>query len=83
MSRTQKQQFEKRMAARAWYTAGRMMDWKCSRCGASILTMADVCRADLEDPCPGFVRTEEVHSEFAANYDAFRGEEIATSNLNI
>lgn len=82
MSRTRKQQFEKRMAARAWYTAGRMVDWKCSRCGASSLTMADACTADLAEPCPGFVRTEEVHSEFAANYDVLRGEEVVTSNLN-
>lgn len=73
MSRTHKQQFEKRMAARAWYTAGRMMEWKCSRCGANSLTMADACTADLDQACPGLMKTEEIHSEFAANYDAFLG----------
>lgn len=64
-NRPDMQRFDKKwMAARAWYTAGRMIDWKCPRCGASAVNMADDCIADLADPCPGFARTEEVHQEF-------------------
>jgi hypothetical protein len=61
---------ERRLRARAWYTAGRMMDWYCPRCGANSETMADKCSADLADPCPGFQRTEEVHKEFEQKHDA-------------
>ena len=57
---------EQKLKYRAWYTAGRMFDWRCPRCGANSVTMADECSADLADPCPGFVRTEEVYGEFAS-----------------
>ena len=64
---------QKWLAARAWYTAGRMYVWECPRCGASSLTMADKCSAALDDPCPGFTETEAIYKEFAAHYEAFRG----------
>lgn len=32
----------------------------CSRCGATFKTMNDACTADLLDPCPGFLRIDEV-----------------------
>ena len=32
----------------------------CNRCGATYKTMNDVCSADILDPCPGFVRIDEV-----------------------
>lgn len=31
----------------------------CTRCHATLWTYADVCSADLSDPCPGFQRIEE------------------------
>lgn len=32
----------------------------CSRCGATFKTMNTACTADLLDPCPGFLRVDEV-----------------------
>lgn len=32
----------------------------CERCGATYQTMNDACTADLLDPCPGFLRIDEV-----------------------
>lgn len=32
----------------------------CSRCGATFKTMNEVCTAELLDPCPGFLRVDEV-----------------------
>ena len=32
----------------------------CARCGATYKTMSDVCSAEILDPCPGFLRIEEV-----------------------
>lgn len=69
MSDTKAQAFQKRMSARAWYTSGRLIDWKCPTCGATGLDMHNVCPAALEVPCPGFKRTEELHAEFEKNYD--------------
>lgn len=66
---------QKWLYARAWYTAGRMYCWDCPRCGASGLTMADKCSAELDDPCPGFTETEVMHKEFATHYEALRGAE--------
>ncbi|MCP3735644.1 hypothetical protein M9979_12245 [Sphingomonas sp. RP10(2022)] len=30
----------------------------CERCGATMVTYADVCSAALDDPCPGFQAIE-------------------------
>jgi hypothetical protein len=70
MTKTKTQQQKENLGARAWYTAGRMMDWKCPECGATGLDMHNVCAAPLARPCPGFTRTEEVHQEFERNHDA-------------
>lgn len=32
----------------------------CDRCGATFKTMNDTCTADLLEPCPGFLRIDEV-----------------------
>jgi hypothetical protein len=32
----------------------------CNRCGATFKTMNGTCTADLLDPCPGFLRVDEV-----------------------
>lgn len=32
----------------------------CARCGATYKTMNEACTADILDPCPGFVRIDEV-----------------------
>lgn len=61
------------MTARAWYTAGRLVDWRCPRCGCNSLTMTDGCPAKISDLCPGFERTEEVHREFEDNYETLKG----------
>jgi ribosomal protein L40E len=55
---------------RAWFTAGRVFNFVCHRCGATSITMADQCSADLADRCPGFEATEAAHQEFEANYHA-------------
>lgn len=61
---------KKTLAARAWYTAGRMVDFCCSTCGANSIDMADKCSAPLDVPCPGFLGIEAVHAEFERNYHA-------------
>lgn len=68
MSQTHTQRYMQRLRDRAWYTAGRLIDWTCPTCGATGLDMADKCKAPLEQPCAGFVRTEEVHAEFERNW---------------
>lgn len=70
MTQTKKQAMQERIGARAWYTAGRMIDWSCPRCGASSLDMATRCAAPLNEPCPGFVQTEKMYEEFERNYNA-------------
>lgn len=65
---------KKKLTERAWYTAGRMVDWKCPRCGANGTTMADMCAAPIDQPCPGFARTVEVHREYEENRAAIVGE---------
>lgn len=30
----------------------------CQRCGATLATYAEICSADLDDPCPGFLAIE-------------------------
>lgn len=72
---SKKKQFERRAFARAWYTAGRMFDWRCPQCGASSVDMAERCSADLSDPCPGFQRTEECYQEFEQHFNAMAGHE--------
>ena len=36
----------------------------CDRCGATLDTFADVCEADLDDPCPGFLAIDNAKAEF-------------------
>lgn len=38
----------------------------CQRCGASLDTFADICTADLNDPCPGYLAIETAKQQFAA-----------------
>lgn len=59
-----------RQGARAWFTAGRTFDFKCPRCNATNITMADQCSAPLTDRCPGFEAMEKAHQEFEDNYRA-------------
>ena len=66
-----KQNTERWFCARAWYTAGRMQDYSCPRCGANGKNMADVCSADLADPCPGFQKTDELYQEFDLTWRDF------------
>lgn len=80
---TKQQKFKQRHAARQWYAAGRMIDWQCPRCGGNSMTLADKCRAPLDDPCPGFLRTEEVYREFEANYAALVGETGNAQNRQV
>jgi hypothetical protein len=61
------------LKARAWFAAGRAFDFKCPKCGATSITMADVCSADLADPCPGFMAIENAHHEFEDNYHKIIG----------
>lgn len=37
----------------------------CSTCGATVHTMADLCSADLDERCPGFVRYDTVRQPIA------------------
>ena len=60
----------KTLAAKAWFVAGRTLDFKCPRCSATGITMADQCRADLAERCAGFEALEKAHEEFAENYHA-------------
>lgn len=32
----------------------------CDRCGATFKTMNEACTADILDPCPGFLKVDEV-----------------------
>jgi len=32
----------------------------CNRCGATYRTMNNACTAEILDPCPGFLRIDEV-----------------------
>lgn len=72
MTATKQQQAQKYLAARAWYTSGRLVEWTCPRCGSAGSDIADKCAAPLDDPCHGFLRIEELHKEFAENYDKLR-----------
>jgi hypothetical protein len=74
---SKKKQFERRAFARAWYTAGRMFDWRCPQCGANSVDMAEKCSADLSSLCPGFERTEECYQEFEKNYRKMTGNDHA------
>lgn len=61
---------------RGWFAAGRTLGFVCPKCGATIVTMPDVCSAPLEEACPGFEAVETAYKEFEANYPALapRGE---------
>jgi hypothetical protein len=61
------------LKARAWFAAGRTFDFKCEKCGATSLTMADDCAAPLADICPGFTALENAHREFEDNYHKLIG----------
>jgi ribosomal protein L40E len=54
--------------ARAWFVAGRTLDFTCRRCGATGVTMADKCNSDLAERCPGFEAQEKAHQDFEENY---------------
>lgn len=56
------------LAAKAWFVAGRTLDFRCPRCGATGVTMADQCTAALAERCPGFEALEKAHGEFEENY---------------
>jgi hypothetical protein len=58
----------KTLHARAWFVAGRALDFSCARCGATGVTMADRCTASLPSQCPGFEVQEKAHQEFEENY---------------
>ena len=36
----------------------------CSDCGATLGTYADACKADLDEPCPGYLAIERAKTEF-------------------
>ena len=36
----------------------------CSDCGATLGTFADACKADLDEPCPGYLAIERAKTEF-------------------
>lgn len=37
----------------------------CPKCNATLGTYAQVCAADLQDPCPGFMAVEMAMKQFA------------------
>lgn len=51
---------EKRKLVRDRVAAALGDETICDRCGATFKTMNDVCTAELLNPCPGFLRIEEV-----------------------
>lgn len=63
-----------RKTERSWFAAGRLLDFKCPRCGASYVNMADDCIAALDDPCPGFQAMEKAYKEYENNRSAIVGE---------
>lgn len=42
----------------------------CKRCETTLETFADVCTADLQDPCPGYLAIEQCKTDFAISKEA-------------
>ena len=38
----------------------------CRNCGATLMTYAEACTADLQELCPGFLAIEQAKKDFAA-----------------
>jgi hypothetical protein len=44
----------------------------CSRCCATVATFSNVCTAEILDPCPGFLRIDEVRKPIEAEVLGFK-----------
>jgi len=44
----------------------------CERCGATLNTFSDACRADLAELCPGYIVIENAKAVFKASLAAIR-----------
>lgn len=74
MTKTRIQKAQTRGMQRTWFTAGRIFDFQCAKCGSMGPDISEKCNAPLDEECPGFRAIEAAGKEFDDNIERLTGD---------